>query len=193
MRNIIRVSAMGLAVVFLFAGCSTPQQAIDEAQAAMEGAKNEGADIYAAEELEGLGESLVSAIDEVEAQSKKFFKSYRGAKDSLARNKAEADALRASIPERKEKAKNYALAMMKEAEAAVTEANALVEQAPSGKGTRAEIEAFAADLRAMKDSLITVQRIFASGDFIGTLNSAKAIKEKAAGISEEIQQAIEKV
>jgi chromosome segregation ATPase len=193
MRNIIRLWVLGIAVVFLFASCSKPQQAIDEAQAALEAAKNEGADIYAAEELKALEDSMASAMDEVEAQSKKFFKSYGDARDSLAQLKADADALKASIPERKEKAKNDAIAMMEEAQAAVAEAKALLEKAPRGKGTRADIEAFTADLKGMEDSLVNVQEMIDSGDYLGALDSAKAIQEKAANISQEIQRAIEKV
>jgi len=193
MKNIIRLWVLGLAVVFLFASCSKPQQAIDEAQAALEAAKNEGADIYAAEELKALEDSMASAMDEVETQSKKFFKSYGDAKDSLAQLKADADALKASIPERKEKAKNDAIAMMEEAQAAVAEAKALLEKAPRGKGTRADIEAFTADLKGMEDSLVNVQEMIDSGDYFGALDSARAIKEKASSISEEITKAIEKV
>ena len=193
MRNIIKLSVLGIVVVFLFASCSKPQQAIDEAQAAMDAAKNEGADIYAAEELKALEDSMASAMDEVETQGKKFFKSYGDAKDSLAQLKADADALKASIPERKEKAKNDAIAMMEEAQAAVAEAKVLLEKAPRGKGTRADIEAFTADLKGMEDSIVSVQEMIDSGDYFGALDSARAIKEKAASISEEITKAIEKV
>lgn len=193
MRNIIRLSVLGIAVVFLIAGCSKPQQAIDEAQVALEAAKNEGADIYASEELKALEDSLSSAMDEVETQSKKFFKSYGDTKDSLAQLKSDADALKASIPERKEKAKNDAIAMMEEAQTAVTEAKALLEKAPRGKGTRADIEAFTADLKGMEDSLVGVQGMIDSGDYFGAIDSARAIKEKAASISAEITTAIEKV
>ncbi len=193
MKNIIRLSVLGIAVVFLIAGCSKPQQAIDEAQAAVEAAKNEGADIYAAEELKALGDSLSSAMDEVETQSKKFFKSYGDSKDSLTQIKADADALKASIPGLKEKAKNEAQTMMEEAQAAIAEAKALLEKAPRGKGTRADIEAFTADLKGMEDSIVNVQEMIDSGDYFGALDSARAIKEKAASISEEITKAIEKV
>jgi hypothetical protein len=193
MKSMIRLWALGIAVVFLFASCSKPQQAIDEAQAALEAAKNEGANIYAAEELKALEDSMASAMDEVETQSKKFFKSYGGVKNSLTKLKADAEVLRASIPERKEKAKNDAIAMMEEAQAAVAEAKALLEKAPGGKGIRVEIEAFAADLKAMEEALAVVQEAFDGGDYLGALDSAKAIQEKATNISQEIQRAIEKV
>ncbi len=193
MKNIIRLSVLGVAIVFLFASCSKPQQVMDEAKAAVEAAKNEGADIYAAEELKALEDSMATAMDEVETQSKKFFKSYGDSKDMLAKVKTEAEALKASIPERKEKAKNEALAVMEEAKVAVDEAKALLEKAPRGKGTKADIDAFTADLKGLEDSLLGIQGVIDGGDYFGALDTAKTIKEKAASISAEIQKAIEKV
>ena len=193
MKNIIRLSLLGIVVVFIFASCSKPQQAMDGAKAAIEAAKNEGADVYAAEELKTLEDSLSTAIDEVEIQSKKFFKSFGDSKDMLAQLTADAEALKASIPERKEKAKDEAMAMMEEAKASVEAAKAFLEKAPRGKGTKADIEAFTADLKGLEDSLIGVQGAIDGGDYFGALDSAKAINEKATSISEEIQKAIEKV
>lgn len=193
MKNIIRLSVMGVVIVFLFAGCSKPQQALDEAKAAVEAAKNEGADVYATEELKALEDSMATAMDEVETQSKKFFKSYGDSKDMLAKVKTEAEALKASIPERKEKAKNEALAMMEEAKVAVEEAKALLEKAPRGKGTKADIDAFTADLKGLEDSLLGIQGVIDGGDYFSALDTARTIKEKAASISAEIQKAIEKV
>ena len=193
MKNMIRLSVLGMAIAFLFASCSKPQQAMDEAKAAVEAAKSEGADVYAAEELKALEDSLTTAMGEVETQSKKFFKSYGGSKDMLATVKTEAEALKALIPEKKEKAKNEALAMMEEAKAAVEEAKAFLEKAPRGKGTKADIDAFTADLKGLDDSFLGIQGVIDGGDYFGALDQAKTIKEKAASISAEIQKAIEKV
>jgi hypothetical protein len=193
MKNMIRVSVLGIMVLFLLASCSKPQQAVDEAKAAIEAAKSEGADIYAAEELKALNDSLTAAMDEVDTQSKKFFKSYGDSKEMLVKVKADADALKASIPERKEKAMNEALAMMEEAKAAVEEAKTYLEQAPRGKGTKADVDAFTADLKGLEDAFPGVQELIDAEDYFGALDSAKTIKEKATSISDQIKQAIEKV
>jgi hypothetical protein len=193
MKDIIKLSVLVIAIVFLIASCSKPQQAMDGAKAAIEAAKNEGADVYAAEELKTLEDSLTTAMDEVETQSKKFLKSYGTSKDMLAKVKADAEALKASIPEKKENAKNEALAMIEEAKVAIEEAKAFLEKAPRGKGTKADIDAFTADLKGLEDSLLGIQGVIDGGDYLGALDSAKTIKDKAASISEEIQKAIEKV
>lgn len=184
---------LGVFVVFLLTSCSKPQEALDEAQAAIQAAKSDGADVYAAEELKKLNDDLTAAVDEVETQGKKFFKSYGDSKDLLAKAKTDAEALKASLPERKEKAKNEATSMMEEARVALEEAKSLLEQAPKGKGTQADIEAFKSDLEGLEGSLSEVQGTIDIGNYFGALDSAKSIKEKATGISDQLKLAIEKV
>ncbi len=193
MKTGFKLLALGVFAVFLLASCSKPQQAMDEAKAAVEAAKNEGADVYAAEELKALEDSLTAAMDEVETQGQKFFKKYGSSKEMLAKVKTDAEALKASLPERKEQAKAEAMAMMEEAKAALEEAKALLEKAPKGKGTKADIDAYIADLKGLEDSLIDVQGTIDGGDYLGALDSAKTIKEKATSISDQINLAIEKV
>lgn len=193
MKNMMRLTVMGIMVVFLLASCSKPQQALDEAKAAIEAAESDGANLYAAEELKALKDSLETAMEEIDTQGKKFFKSYGGSKDMLAKIKADAEALKTSIPERKEKVKTEAVTMIEEAKAAVEEAKTYLEQAPRGKGTKADIDAFTADLKGLEDSLAAVQETIDTQDYFGALDSAKTIKEKAASITDQIKQAIEKV
>lgn len=193
MKTGFKLLVLGVCVVFLLASCSKPQQAMDEAKTAVEAAKNEGADVFAAEELKALEDSLTGAMDEVETQGKKFFKKYGTSKEMLAKVKTDAEALKASIPQRKEQAKNEAMAMMEEAKVALEEAKALLEKAPKGKGTKADIEAFTADLKGLETSLTEVQGAIDSGDYLGALDSAKTIKENATSISDQIKLAIEKV
>jgi len=193
MKTGFKLLVLGVFAVFLLASCSKPQQALDEAKAAVEAAKNDGADIYAAEESKKLNDDLTAAMDEVETQGKKFFKKYGTSKDMLAKVKTEAEVLKASLPERKEQAKNEALAMMEEAKVALDEAKSLLEKAPRGKGTKADIEAFTSDLKGLEDSLIEVQGAIDGGNYLDASDSAKTINEKATSISDQIKLAIEKV
>lgn len=122
---------LGVFVVFLLASCSKPQQALDEAKVAVEAAKTDGAEIYAAEEFKKLNDDLAATEDEIETQGKKFLKSYGTSKDMLAKVKTDAEALKALLSERKEKAKNDATAMMEEARISLEEAKSLLEKATS--------------------------------------------------------------
>lgn len=194
MKTLVRVSVLGLLVVFLLVGCAKkPEQAISDSEAAVAAVTKEGADVYANEELKKLNDDMTAAMDEVTTQSKKFIKKYGNAKEMLAKVNADAEALKTVIPARKEEAKNNALTALNEARAAVDEAKALIEKAPKGKGTRADIAAFKADIQGLEDSLPGVQQAIDSEDYFGAKDKATSIKDKAAGISEQINQAIAKV
>lgn len=193
-KNLVKVLVLALFAVSLFSSCAKqPTQEINDAKAAVEAATKAGADVYAADELKKLNNDLTAALDEVATQDKKFFKKFATAKEMFAKVKADADALAATIPAKKEAAKNAALTAQQEARAALDEAKALLERAPKGKGTKADIEAFTADLKGLEDSYATIQAAIDKEDYFGASATATTIKEKAASISEQIKAAIEKV
>jgi len=194
MKNLHKILVLGLVVTFLFASCAKqPAQEVTDTRAAVEAATKEGADVYAAEELKKLNDDLTAALDEVATQDKKFLKKFGTAREMLAKVKTDAEALKATIPAKKEAAKNAAVTAQTEARAALDEAKALLEKAPRGKGTRADIEAFTADLKGLEDSFPEIQAAIDREDYFGASNTAASIKEKAASIAEQIKQAIEKV
>ncbi len=188
MRKTTAFWMAGLVIAFLLSSCAKPPtQEMDAAKAAVEACRTEQADLYAADEFKKLSDDLQAAVDQVTA------KKYKEAKQALIKIKADADALKATIPAKKEAAKNEALALQAEVRKALDDAKALLEKAPKGKGTKADIEAFTADLKALEDSFPEIQAAIDNGDFLGAKNKALAIKEKAVSISDQINQAIEKV
>ncbi len=194
MKNLMKLSVLGLLVVFLFSSCAKqPTQQMDEAKAAIDAVVQAGGNIYAKEEMKKLNDDLQAAMDEVNAQSKKLFKKYGKAKEMLAKVKTDAEAVNALIPARKEEAKNEALTAQTEAKTAVDEAKALLDKAPKGKGTKADIEAMKADLAGLETLLTEVQSAIDGEDYFGAKDKALSIKEKAAAISEQINAAIAKV
>lgn len=193
MKNWVKFLGLGVLVVFLLASCSKPMKEMDAAKGAIEAAIDEGADVYAKQELETLQADLTAALDTVDAKSKKFFKSYGDAKEMLASVATKAEELKAAIPAKKQAAMTAAMAAMDEAKAAVEEAKLLLADAPKGKGTKADIEAFTSDLQGLEAMLPELQTKIDSEDFFGASESAMVIKEKAAGISEQIKLAMEKV
>jgi hypothetical protein len=194
MKNVAKFMVLGVFIMSLFVSCAKqPAQEINDAKAAVEAATNAGADVYAPDELKKLNDELATATDEVNTQSKKFFKKYGPAKEMLAKVKADADALAASIPAKKEAAKNAAMTAQQEAQAALEEAKALLDKAPRGKGTRADIEAMKADLKGLEDSFPEIQAAIDREDYFGASNTAATIKEKAVAISDQVKAAMEKV
>jgi len=194
MKNFIKVLAFSLMVAFIFTSCAKqPTQQMDAAKAAIEGVAQANGDIYAKDELKKLNDDLTLANDEVTAQSKKFFKKYGKAKEMLAKLVTDADAVKALIPARIEETKNDAVMAQTEAKAAVDEAKALLENAPKGKGTKADIEAMKADLAGIEMSLTDVQAAIDAQDYFGAKDKAVVVKDKAVVIADQVKAAIEKV
>jgi hypothetical protein len=194
MKTIVKGLTLALVVVFAFTSCAKqPTQLMDAAKAAIQGVVDAKGGIYAKDELAKLNGDLQAALDEVTAQSKKFFKKFGPAKDMLTKVQTDADAVKALIPGRIAEAKGAAETAVSEAKTAWEEAKALLEKAPKGKGTKADIEAMKADLAGLETAMGDVQAAMAAEDFFGAKDKAMVIKEKAAAISEQVQAAIAKV
>jgi hypothetical protein len=194
MKNTMKIIALAVVVMFAFTSCAKqPTQQMDAAKAALQGVEAAKGEIYAKDELAKLKTDLQAALDEVTAQSKKFFKKYGPAKEMLAKVIADADAVKAQIPARIEEAKKAAEAAQNDAKAAYDAAKALLEKAPKGKGTKADIEAMKADLAGLEPQLAEVQNAITAEDYFGAKDKAVAVKDKAAAISEQVQKAIDKV
>lgn len=194
MKNIVKGLALALIVVFAFTSCAKqPTQLMDQAKAAIQGVIDAKGGIYAKDELNKLQGDLQAALDAVTAQAKKFFKKYGPAKEMLTKVAADAASVQALIPGRIAEAKAAAETAMNEAKMAVEEATALLEKAPKGKGTKADIEAMKADLAGLTTAMGEVDSAMMSEDYFGAKDKAAVIKEKAAAITEQINAAIAKI
>ncbi len=194
MKHFTKFLVLGIFAVSLFTSCAKqPTEQIDAVKAAIAAAQAEGADVYAPEDLKKLNDSMQAAMDEITTQSKKFFKKYGPAKEMLAKVQAEADAVKAGIPAKKEAAKNAAIQAQTDARTALDEAKALLDKAPKGKGTKADIEAMKADLAGLETSFAEIQTAIDSQDYFGASGKAATIKEKAMAVSDQVKAAMEKV
>ena len=190
MRSIILV----LAVAFIFSGCAKPPtQEINDSKSLIEAVTNIDTNTYASEELAKLNGNLTAALDEVKIQDEKWFSKYDKAKEMLAALNAEAENVKTVAAQRKEEAKNNAIAAQTEARTAIDTAKALLEKAPTGKGTKADIEMFKADLLGLEESLTALQQTIDEEKYSDALNSTNIIKEKAGTIVNDITLALEKV
>lgn len=190
----IMIMMLALVLGLSFLGCSKmPEQLVTDTKAAVDGVIAEGGEKYANEEVKLINNDLTAAMDEVAVQEGKFFKNYDKAKEMYTQVKAKAEALKAEIPARKEKAKTDAQAAVDAATLAITDAKALLGKAPKGKGSAADIEMFNSDLKGLDDSLVETQTLMTNEDYFVALDKANGIKDKAASISTQITEAIEKV
>ncbi len=194
MKRIKHVFAFAAIITFVFSGCAKqPAQEIDAAKAAIQAVEDAQGALYAPDELKALRDEFQVAMDEINTQSKKFFKKFGGSKEKLTKIVSDAEAVSAIIPARIEESKAAAEVAMNEAKMAWDEAKALLEKAPRGKGTQADIAAYRADLAGLEEAAKEAMASFEGGDFPAAKDKADAIKEKATSISNEIKAAIEKV
>lgn len=192
MKGFTKNLVLVLAIALVLTGCKQPTQQITDAQAAIDEVKKAGADKYAVDDFKKLDEAMKAANDEIAAQDKKFFKKFGAAKDMLAKVKTDADALKAALPGKIETAKNAAVQVQTEAKAAIEEAKALLEKAPKGKGTKKDIDALKADLVGAETAFTEIQTALDAKDYIGAADKAKAVKEKAVAVGDQVKAAIEK-
>ena len=188
MKSVLRYSILGLVLVLIFVvGCSKPPtEELNAAKSAVDAVAPE-ASKYVAEDAKKLNDDLQAAQNEINA------KNYKQAKDILLKVKADAETLKTTLPQKKELAKNNAIAAQDAAKTAVTDAKALLAKAPKGKGSKADIEAMKADIKGLEESLPEVQSLIDAEDYAVATEKANVIKEKAAAVSDQINQALEKV
>jgi len=180
------------AIALVLAGCKQPIQQTDAAKAAIEAVTTAGADKYATEELKALNDELTKALDEIAVQDKKFFKKFGPAKEMLAGIVTKADELKTALPAKIEAAKNLAVQLQGEAQAAIDEAKALLAKAPTGKGTKKDIDALKADLTGAETSFAEIQTSLDAQDYIAAQDKAKSVKEKVTAVIDQVKAAIEK-
>jgi hypothetical protein len=193
MKGIAKNLVLVLVLAIALTGCKAPQAEIDNAKAAIEAVTKAGADKYAVDELKAVNDSLQKAMDEIAVQDKKFFKKFGPAKEMLAEVLKQADDLKAALPAKIEAAKNMAVQLQGETQAAIDEAKALLAKAPTGKGTKKDIDALKADLDGAVASFPDIQTAIDAADYMAAQDKAKSIKTTVDMVIEQVKAAIEKV
>ena len=194
MMKRIGLVVLAIGLVAFIAGCGTkPQKEIDDTTAAINAVMAEGLGKYAPEDEKKLKDAMAAVQEEIKVQEAKTFKSFDKTKQMLADVQKSAGEMKQALPGKKEEAKKKAVAAADAAKAAVEEAKALLAKAPKGKGTAADIEALRGDVKGAEEMLPEVQGLIDKGDFNEAAAKANAVKEKAAGIAGQVQQALEKI
>jgi len=193
MKNLFKLVIVGILSAFLVTGCAkAPEQEITNAKAQIEAATTADVQTYAADELAQVNSDLNAALEEVKVQDEKWFGNFDKAKEMLAAIQTSSNNVTAVAAQRKEEAKNAAIAAQAEAVAAIEAAKALLTQAPKGKETKAEIEMLSADLTGYEESLAGIQASIDQEKYTEAKDSANLIKENAASVSSQVQAAIDK-
>ena len=192
MRKTMMVFALML--VLAMVGCQKPPQVeIDGATAALEAARTAEAMDYAPDALRAAEDAAAALDAALQAQEQKFalFRSYKKSKELAAAALAAGEKASADAAAGKEEAKQQAQALITEATTALDEAKALLEKAPKGKGTQADIEAMKGDLAGVESSLAEAQNAFNAEKYLDAKSKAEAAKAAAGNVKSAIEQAIE--
>ena len=198
MVNVIQSLKTGTLVLLfgtiLMACAEKPIQGTDSALQALQAAKQAGAEKYAPESLRVAEDEYQKAQEEIAAQDDSFV---------ITRNYDTANAILVNVVADAEKAKTEAIASRQlvktEAEGAVVLAKTSLEeaknqlaQAPTGKGTQADLQALRGDLQAAETTFAEIEAIMAMEDYIGVKAKAESVQTLAARVNEQVAQAIQK-
>ena len=192
MKKLTKSLILILTVAVVLVGCKQPTAQIDAAKATIDDMLKAGADKYAPEELKTVQADLSKAMDEIASQDKKFFKKFGTAKEMLDKVKADAEALKAALPAKIEAVKNEAAKLQGELQTAFAEVKEMLKKAPKGKGTDKDLAALKSDLEGAEAEFAGIQKSVDGQDFIGALNTGKAIQAKVTAVKDQIQAALDK-
>ena len=187
MRAKVAMSVVVLGLV-VAAGCASPPKAdVDAAKVALEQAATAGAGQYAAESLKAAQDAQAALDAELKAQEGKWFASYDKAKELAAAAKAAGEKAVADASAGKQQAKADATAAIDEAKSLLTEAQGLLDKAPKGKGSAADIEAMKGDLATAGTAITEAEAAVSAERFV----EAKAKAESAKAAATTVKTAVE--
>ena len=185
----IVIALMGLTM--LFSSCAKfPQTQFDATTAAVQTAKEAGADVYVPQVYQALTDSLKSATVKAEVvKAKWFFPSYNevntllvATMDSAVQAKVKVDVKKAEL-----KVENDTLVV--EIKALVESNKVLLAKAPKGKDGKTALEAISTDLTVVETTLTEVETL----NLLEANSKLKVAKDKALSIKAELETAIAKV
>ena len=194
MKKAIRIMLVSLAATTLLSACASPPDAeLSAAKSSIDAVVSEGAEQYTPEDLQRINNKLADAMTEIKNQQNIFFSNYSLAKFTLEQVKEDSEALKVKLAKRKEELKMAADTALSDAQAAIVEAQSLLEVAPQGKGSMADIEAMKSDVAGLETELSGVPAQIVGGDYTAATEKAHAVAAKAMMISNDVKTAQEKL
>lgn len=188
MRVNVKFLVMTLGLALTVAACGAPPKAdMDAAKAAHDAAVAAGANDYAAPALTAVQDAQAALDAELKAQEGNWFKSYTKAKELAAAVKTAGEKAAADAATGKETARNEATAAIGGAKTLLGEAQALLDKAPKGKGSAADIEAMKTDLATAATAITEAESALSSEKFL----DAKAKAESAMNTANTVKTAVE--
>lgn len=174
-------------------GCSSPPAAeISAVDAAVVAAESAEASTYASAEFAAVTEAKAQLQAELTAQEGKFalMRSYAKATELAAAAKVAAETAQQRAVEGKEQARNEATQLVADARVVLDEAVLMLEKAPRGKGTQADLAVMKSDLAAVEVSLGEANSALAASNFDEARTKAQAAIQAAGQVKAAVEQAL---
>jgi len=188
---VLSLVAVGLLV---FAGCGKPPETeIGAADQSLGEARTAQASEYAPESLKAAEDARAQLDAELKAQEDKFalFRSYDKATELAASAKQAADRAKTDAVEGRERAREEASAMIAQLRTSVLEVQQLLDSAPKGKGTEADLAVLRSDLTGVETAIAEMDTAFAEEQYLESISKAEAAKQSVDAIRGEIERAME--
>ncbi|MFT6866184.1 MAG: hypothetical protein ACJA08_001013 [Cyclobacteriaceae bacterium] len=185
---------LGIATLTL-TGCSEiPQEKIDAANVAIQGAKDSGASNYASNEFIALQDSMKSALASIEEENSKFFlfKNYDAPTKKLESVVVYAGEVAVLAEAKKEALKKEILVAINEINILIEENNQLIAAAPKGKEGDSALMAIKGELETIQVTVTESNGLLQRGELLASLEKAKAAKDKSIAINTELTDVISK-
>ncbi len=172
--------------------CAQPPSAeMDAANQSLAMAREGGAAEYAPTAMTAAEDLRASIEAELAAQQDRFalLRSYDSVAVLTAALKAASEQASTEAASAREVARQEASTVLAEAQTSLEEVRAMLESAPTGKGTAADIAALKMDLDNAATALANVQTAFADNRFLDAKAGAIAAKEGTDRVRTAIEQA----
>lgn len=187
---------LGFVVVMMIMATSCgkmPQENMDATKAAVENAQVAQADVYMAPEFKALQDSLAVVMQAIEAENSNFFKNFDALTVKLDTLKAQAEAIAAAAPVKKEAVKQEAATVLEGVKTAIEDTKALLSKAPKGKEGKAALEQITNELNVVTATVAEVESSMAGDvNFIQVLDKLNAAQKSVADLNAELSEAIAK-
>ena len=192
----MKMRAISLFVaVAVLAGCDDPPTVeLDAAKQALDSARDVGAEQFAANEYSVAQRAYSEAETTTKTEDERFFlfKDFEQARTQIADAKSKAMQAESVAEAEKKRQRESAEAAIATARDAVVAAYTSLEEAPSGKGTEADIEELRAELTTAEADLDAAEAAVDSENFSGAESLAESADQKATEIADGVMVAVDK-
>lgn len=194
-RRGVVVVGIVLSVIGMAACAKPPQQAIDQANAAVASATQAEAATYAADEWATAQQSINNAMAEIEAQQAKFapLRSYKNANQLLATAQQDAAAAQAAAVEAKAAARAEVEQAIAGIEASFAQADELLQALENcrrrPKGFASDLEIMRGNVDGLRGQLADVQAAADGEQFLEAKTLASELQQQVDTVVTDLENA----